>query len=461
MMTTAIKGLLGGVAAVALGAGLLMGAGAAQAETLNEALTRAYTDNPTLKAARAELRGVDEGVAQARSGWRPNVSVNGGAGLAYSDTEVGSNSSNDDYAPLSASVDVVQPLYTGGRTEAQIDAAEKNVEAQRAALAAVEQTVLRDVVAAYMNVWSAEAVLELNQNNERVLRRQLQATRDRFEVGETTRTDVSQAEARLSRAVSGRIQAEGELASARATYEQVIGVSPEGVEQSAEPGGLPGSRDETVAGALGSNPNVLAAIFLQQSAEAQVDASRSELNPEVNLVGSLSHARNQTRSNQEANDASVIAQLVIPLYQQGFVSSQVRASKQVSTQRQIEIEEARRLAKQQAIAAWESLVTRRSQVESLQAEVRASQIALEGVREENSVGARTVLDVLDAEQELLNAQVNLVTAQRDVVIAGYSALSAIGRLTAADLSLPVEIYDPAKNYDAVADKWYGTDIPQE
>ena len=190
-----------------------------------------------------------------------------------------------------------------------------------------------------------------------------------------------------------------------------------------------------------------------------MDANESELNPEVNLVGSLAHRRNQVRNDTDTSSASIIAQLVVPLYQQGFVSSRVRESKQVSNQRQIEIEEARRLAKQQAISAWEALVTRRSQVQSLQSEARASQIALDGVRQENLVGARTVLDVLDAEQELLNAQVDLVNAQRDVTIAAYAALAAIGRLTAEDLGLPVEIYDPGKNYAEVADKWYGTDIP--
>jgi TolC family type I secretion outer membrane protein len=406
-----------GVAAVALGVGLFLSSAGAMAETLDEALVMAYTDNPTLRAARAQLRGIDEGVAQARSGWRPNVEVNAGAGLQYTDSDNGNTTTSDGSVPLNASLDVVQPLYTGGRTDAQVRAAEKDVEAQRELLSAVEQSVMNDVVSSYMNVWSAEAVLALNQNNERVLRRQLEATRDRFEVGETTRTDVAQSEARLSRAVSGRIQAEGELAAARAAYEQVVGKLPEAVENAGEPGGLPSSREETVAGALGGNPNVLAAIFVQQAAEARLDVSESEFNPEVNLVGSVGHRRNQTRSSTDSSSASLIAQLVVPLYQQGFVSSRVRENKQITNQRQIEIEEARRLAKQRAISAWEALVTRRSQVQSLQSEVRANQIALDGVRQENLVGARTVLDVLDAEQELLNSQVNLVTAQRDVSIA--------------------------------------------
>ncbi|WP_455373460.1 TolC family protein [Limibacillus halophilus] len=255
-----------GVAAVALGVGLFLSSAGAMAETLDEALVMAYTDNPTLRAARAQLRGIDEGVAQARSGWRPNVEVNAGAGLQYTDSDNGNTTTSDGSVPLNASLDVVQPLYTGGRTDAQVRAAEKDVEAQRELLSAVEQSVMNDVVSSYMNVWSAEAVLALNQNNERVLRRQLEATRDRFEVGETTRTDVAQSEARLSRAVSGRIQAEGELAAARAAYEQVVGKLPEAVENAGEPGGLPSSREETVAGALGGNPNVLAAIFVQQAA---------------------------------------------------------------------------------------------------------------------------------------------------------------------------------------------------
>ena len=453
-----LKGLAVGTALCALLSGAAI---PAWADTLEEALTRTYQDNPTLRATRAELRGVDEGVAQARSGWRPSVEVNLGSGLSYRESDVSGSSTDDTLVPLNGSLDVVQPLYTGGRTENQIEAAEKDVEAQRAVLSVVEQQVLSDAVSAYMNVWSAESVVTLNQNNVRVLRRQLQATRDRFEVGETTRTDVAQAEARVSRAVSSLTQAEGELAAARATYEQVVGGPPEGVEQAPVPGDVPGSREETIQGALSGNPNIQSANFVRQAAEARLRASESEFNPEVNLVGSLSHNRNQTRNGTDTNEAALLAQLVIPLYQQGFVSSQVRQNKQITNQRRIEIEETRRLVRQQAISAWEALTTRRSQVESLVSEVRANQIALDGVRQENLVGARTVLDVLDAEQELLNAQVNLVAAQRDVVIAAYGTLSSVGRLTAADLGLPVEIYDPAANYDAVADKWYGTDIPQE
>jgi outer membrane protein len=447
-----------GVAAAVLIAAGLCGGGFARAESLNDAMSMAYTDNPTLRAARAELRGVDEGVAQAKSGWRPNVEVNGGAGVQYTDSDAPGGGFNDDTFPLDASLDVVQPLYTGGRTDAQVLAAEKDVEAQRQLLVVVEQQVMGEVVTSYMNVWSAEAVLRLTENNERVLRRQLEATRDRFQVGETTRTDVAQADARVQRAVSDRVQAEGDLAAARATYEQVVGTLPGEVENSGEPGGLPSSQDEAVEGAVGSNPNVLASIFVQQAADARVDASESEMNPEVNLVGGVGYEQDQIRSDTDQTFARLIARLVIPLYQQGFVASQVRENKQISTQRQIEIEETRRVAKQRAIAAWEALLTRRSQVQSLQSEVQASTVALEGVRQENLVGARTVLDVLDAEQELLTAQVLLVNAQRDVTIASYGLLAAVGRLTAQDLGLPVEIYDPARNYDAVADKWYGTDI---
>jgi TolC family type I secretion outer membrane protein len=447
-----------GVAKFAIAASLIIGAPGSQAASLEEVLAGTYLDNPTLRAARAQLRGVDEGVPQAKSGWRPNVSVNAGAGGRYRDSNAGALSTNDSTLPLDASLDVVQPLYTGGRTGAQVEAAKKDVEAQRATLFAVEQSVMRDAVAAYMNVWSAEAVLELNQNNVRVLRRQLQATRDRFSVGETTRTDVAQAEARLSRAISGRIEAEGQLEAARATYEQVIGAQPSGVEQTSEPSGVPASRDETVAGAIDANPNVLAAIFVQQAAESRLDASEAEFMPEIDLVGSVGYEQDQLRSNTDATEAALIARLVIPLYQQGFVSSVVRENKHITNQRSIEVEEARRLARQQAITAWEALLTRRSQVESFTSEVQAANIALNGVRQENLVGARTVLDVLDAEQELLNAQVDLVTAQRDVVIAGYAALAAVGRLTARDLGLPVEYYDPAKNYDAVSDKWYGTEV---
>ncbi len=431
---------------------------AAKAESLEQALIAAYESNPTLRAARANLRAGDEAVPQALSGWRPLVTVNANTGGQYTDSDSGSSKNSDGTLPVGASLDIVQPLYTGGRTEANVNAAESDVQAQRSSLKSTEQQVLLDAVAAYINVWRANSVLELNLNNERVLQRQLEATRDRFSVGELTRTDVAQAESRLARAVSDRIEAEGALAEAAAVYEEVIGRSPSDTVQPPLPMNLPASMQSAVDIALASNPDVVAAEFQQRAAGHRVEAAEAEFEPEVNLVGRVSHDRNRTVDDSNTTQASVLAELTVPIYQQGFVSSQVRQQKQLSNQRRIEIEQARRRAQQEAVASWEALETARAQTTSFESEVEANRIALDGVQQENLVGARTVLDVLDAEQELLTSQVNLVTAQRDLVLAAYRTIAAMGSMTAQDLALDVTLYDPQANYDAVRNRSYGTDV---
>lgn len=432
----------------------------ARAESLTEALVDTYATNPELKAARRNLGAVNEQVPQALSNWRPEVTVSGSAGRERFEQSSAFFTSTDTVTPLSGQVEVRQPLYRGGRTQADTQRAVLRVGAQRARLAASEQDVLLRAAQAYMDVWRDQAVLRLNENNVKVLRRQLEATRDRFEVGEVTRTDVAQAESRLSQAIAGRVEARGNLESSRATYKEVVGHPPGELEQPPVPGALPATREEAVALAKADNPDVIAARFLEQAARKEVRRIIGELFPEVELVGRLSRSENSTSSAASSESAEILAQVTVPLYQRGAVSSRVRAAKQTANQRRLELRTAERNATQAAVSAWEDLVAARAQIDSFQDQVRAAEIALEGVRQENLVGARTVLDVLDAEQELLDAQVSLVGAQRDVIVASYALLSAIGRLRAARLDLPVEIYDVEAAYESVRDRIWGISLPE-
>ncbi len=448
------------VVAAVLGTTGLGAAGArpAVAQTLAAALADAYGSNPTLGAARAELRAVNEGVPQALANWRPDLSVTGSAGKAYLDSETSTTSSQQNLTPLAATASVVQPLYRGGRTLAATARAEQEVQSQRATLNSVEQSVLLRAATAYMNVWRDQSVVTFNENNERVILRQLEATRDRFTVGEVTRTDVAQAETRLALAAAERIAAEGALRADQAVYEEVVGKGP-GVLPPAPPlAGLPASLEEVIRQSSARNPGILAATFAEKAARHRVREVRGELYPSLEINASLSHNEESSARNSTTRRAQVLATLTIPLYQQGAVSSRVREAKQISNQRRIEIEEARRRAGQESSSAWEGLQTARAQIRSFESGVRAAEIALEGVRQENEVGARTILDILDAEQELLDAQVNLVRSQRDEIVAGFEVLTAIGRLTARDLKLEIEVYDPQKDYEAVRNNWFGLGI---
>jgi TolC family type I secretion outer membrane protein len=440
-------------------AGAFLAALPAGAQTLEDTLATAYSSNPGLLAARAQLRSVNEGVPQALSNWRPRVTVTGSSGLQRNETKGGFSSGTQKTQPWDLRLGVTQSLYRGGRTVAGTARAEAEVAAQRAQLIATEQQVLLDAVTAYMDVWRDQSVLRLNRSNEQVLGRQLEASRDRFTVGEITRTDVAQSESRLARASAERVAAAGELTSSRAVFQQVVGIYPGILVQPPAQAGLPAGQEQVLEAALARSPNLVSARFAESAARHRVREGFGQLLPEVSLTGDISHSEESSFEDSESDQYRIIAQVTIPLYQQGLASSQVRESKQVANQRRLEIDVARRTADQTAVAAWEGLQTARAQIRSFKTEVKAAQIALEGVRQENAVGARTILDLLDAEQELLDAQVRLVRAQRDALVAGYAVFAAMGRLTAADLKLPVDSYDPVSDYEAVRDKWFGLGIP--
>lgn len=448
------KKALGSVSALVCAGFLMLPMSAAKGDSLVDAIILAYQNNPTLQAQRANVRVADEGVPQAASGWRPTVEILGDGGGITEETS-GSMSGSDTRGRYSGNLRVTQNLFSGGGTVADIRRAENSVRAERARLAVTEQDVLLSVVRAYMDVFRDAAVLRLNINNEKVLARQLEATRDRFNVGEVTRTDVSQAEARLSRATADRIQAEGDLQIGRGVFVQVVGQAPKDLTKPPTVRDLPSSRDEAIAMAQNNNPVVTAALFDERAAQENVKVVRSELLPKVDVVGEGGRSRNQSASNLTRDSASITAQLTVPLYQRGSVSSRVREAKQVVGRNRLLLSEARRQATEDGNSAWESLVTARARIRSFSAEVRANRIALEGVQQEALVGSRTVLDVLDAEQELLDAQVNLVRAERDEIVAQYELLSAIGRLTGNGLSLNTELYTPEVYYNSVRNKLWG------
>lgn len=431
----------------------------AAGQSLDESLAAAYSTNPTLRAARAQLRAVNESVPQALSNWRPTVTVAGSVGRQRTDSKTSVASSVETTTPREASAIISQPLYRGGRTIAATARAENDVLAQRATLDSVEQSVLLRAATAYMDVWRDQSVLDLNINNERVLQRQLEASQDRFEVGELTRTDVAQSRTRLAVATSDRIAAEGSLSTSRAIFQEVVGVAPTLLVAPPPVDKLPGSLDETVASAIDSNPNVLAATFAEKAAQKRVREVVGELLPTVSVDASVRRSEETSVSGSESDSARVLATVTVPLYQQGAVSSRVREAKQISSQRRLEIDEVRRRQEQEAISAWRALETARAQTRSFEAGVSSAEIALEGVRQENSVGARTVLDILDAEQELLDSKVNLVRSQRDTVVTGFQVLTAAGRLSARDRGLQVDVYDPDVDYQKVRGRWFGLDAP--
>ncbi|MCC3304971.1 TolC family outer membrane protein [Sneathiella sp. HT1-7] len=427
------------------------------AETLRDALASTYQNNPSLLAERANVRGVDENVPQALSGWRPEVYATGEVAAQHTSSNSMSSTLDKDSNPREASLIVSQPIYTGGQTVASTQSAEAGVLAARAGLLSTEQNVFQSAVEAYMNVLRDEALVELNRNNNVVLRRQLEAANDRFQVGEITRTDVAQSEARLADSISNLIQAEGNLRSTRANFERIVGRPPESLEDPLVPADFPESEEAALAIALDNHPDIQAARFFEESSRYDIRATSGQLLPSVEVNGSLTSGKDTSFSGSNGDTARVGAVLTVPLYQSGSVYSQVRQARQVNSQRMQEIEETVRFVRESVIQSWELLETSRSRIGANEEAVRANTIALEGVEQEAQVGSRTTLDVLNAEQELLQSKVDLVTARRDQYVAIYTVLSAIGKLNARDLNLDVDYYDPTTNYDRVRNKWFGTD----
>ena len=436
---------------------VVLASGTASADTLREALVSTYQANPTLTAQREALKATDAGVAIARSAGRPTVS--GTIGVTRDLTRSGRFDTGLSKGPfLVGGVDVAYPLFQGGTVRNDIKAAKTRVEAGRATLRAVEGDIFTEAVAAYMDVIRARATTELNANNVRVLETNLEATRDRFEIGDVTRTDVAQSEARLSLARSRHALAEGAQVTAEQNYRRIIGKAPDQLQPPPPLPPFPATVDEAVRIALANNPDLIAAARQAEAAGYEVNAARGTRLPTVSAVASGDYASTTSGetggADRSGTATSIGIQGRIPLYQGGLPSARVRQAQALQGQA-LEL----RVASERAVvanarSAFADYQAAMEAIQSNEVAVRANELALEGVRAENSVGTRTILDVLDAEQELLNSQVLLVTARRDHYVAGFRLLNAMGQAEADDLGLEGgPLYDPIGNYRRVAGDW--------
>jgi outer membrane protein len=431
--------------------------GGAEAETLNQAIAAAYRFNPRLDAARATQRATDEEVPRALSGYRPSIS--GEATTGYQNTNtVPSVGSNGATAPRGYSVGLVQPLFRGFRTVNAVSGAEATVRAGRETLRIAEQSVLLEAITAFGDVVRDQAIVRLRENNVTVLTRDLKATQDRFNVGEVTRTDVAQAQARRAAAVSALDLAKANLQTSRATYERVIGHPPSNLVEPGASRQVPRTLGEASEIAARESPSVVAALYREQAARFAVETIRGELLPSAQLEASYGKNFDPSRAIEEVEQTTVTGRLTVPFYTGGEVQARVRQAKHTHVQRLQEIEQARTEQQAQVVTAWSSLVAAKAQVESDQASVDANRIALAGVREEERVGQRTLLDVLNAEQELLNSEVNLATDRRNVLVASYTVLNTIGRLNAQELAVTNHVYDMEEHYHEVRRKWFDISI---
>lgn len=448
--------LMGGVAAVSL-TGLTVSP--ARAETIWQSLALAYTNNPSLNAARAAMRSTDEGVPQALSGWRPTVSAAASLSRSWSDSATGNLSNVQNNASISLSIS--QTVFAGFRTVNSVRQAEALVRAQRESLIATEQDTLLSAATAYVSVIQDTALVSLQRSDLAFLQEQVRAARDRFDVGEGTRTDVSQAEARAAEAQASLNSAMANLNSSRAVYRQVIGI--EAKNLSADAGinrFVPKSLDAALQSSETNQPLIKQAQHQVDAAIFNVKAIEGQLLPTVSVSGSVSRSLDtETFFADNQDSASVSGSVSIPIYQAGSVSSSVRQAKESLGQTRLQLDVTRDQIRANVISAWGNYQAAEASIVAARAAVEAQQLALEGVIEEQRVGQRTTLDVLDAQRELVTQQSNLVTAQSNRIISGYQLVSSVGNLSASRLGLRVQIYDPTQHYKAVRGKWFGLRTP--
>jgi len=442
----------------------LAGPTPALADTIEAALVRAYQNNPQLNAQRAQVRSTDENVPQALSGYRPKVNLSLSTGYQYQDIQQTQKGlpihSDPPLQPNAASLTINQTLYNGNQTANRTRAAESQVSGSREALRVLEQTVLLQAATTYMDYLRDSATLEVQRSNVRVLEQTLKQTRDRFNVGEVTRTDVAQSEAQLAAGKTQALTAESNLTTTRANFRRIIGNEPANLA----PGSpvdrfLPGTIASAVNLGLVENPNVTAAMFGIDVNYLQVKINEGALLPTVTVQAGITQSYQQTLTVFRTTTGSAIATASVPIFQGGAEYALIRQSKENLAQQRLNLETTRDQTRANIVQAWGQLEAGKAQVQSAQAQVTASEIALNGVREEAKAGQRTTLDVLNAQQALVNARVALVTAQHDRVVASYSVLNAVGRLAPQVLGLSTTVYDPSVHYHQVRDSWAGVRIP--
>lgn len=439
-------------------------AGVVQAETLQGALAKAYRSNPTLTGARAGLRATDETVPIQKASGRPALSATG----TYTESILKPTISfTSPQRTVDTNAQLTVPIYSGGSVRNGIKAAKTRVAAGQADLRGTEASVFSQVVAAYLDVIRNSAVVALNQANVKALEVNLEATSDRFEVGDVTRTDVAQSESRLALARSDLQNADSNLISARENYIALVGDAPDNLEPPPPLPGLPASADSAVQVALKDNPDILATKKLREAQEYDVRSAKGTVLPTVtaftqagytNYLDTLNSA-SSANGSQINKQAAAGVQLNIPFYQGGRPAAQVRRSQALESQameKEIEVERSVIAQTRSAYASWQASL---ESIQSNQKAVDAAALSLEGVRAENTVGSRTIIDILNAEQESVNAKVQLVTARRNAYVAGFTLLAAMGHAEAGNLNLDAgALYDPMVNYDRVKGKWFDWDF---
>src|SRR5215472_7312868 len=445
---------------------------AASADTLEWALVQAYQNNPSLNAQRAALRAVDENVPQALSGYRPKVSVTAAGGYNYFSqlnktvnqqvfpNSVIYSSIGESLPTRQFGANATQTLFNGFQTANRTRQAESQVAGGRETLRVTEQQVLLDAATAYMNLLRDQAILDLNRRNVEVLTEQLKQTRDRFNVGEVTRTDVAQADSRLAAGRSQLLQAQSNYITSQANYRRVIGVDPGRLNPATSVDRLsPATLPRAITQGETQSPSVLAAMYGVDVAELAVKISEAALYPNLGLTAAYTQNYQTIPQELRTTNVSILGQLTVPLYQGGAEYSAIRQNKETLGQQRLNVDVNRDQARATVVQSWGQLDAAKAQIEATTAQVNASEIALNGVREEARVGQRTTLDVLNAQQELVNARVALVTAQHDRVVSSYTLLAAVGRLSMQRLGLNVMVYDPQVHYQQVRDAWIGVRTP--
>lgn len=429
----------------------------ASAETLREALISAYDKNPTLTAARENQKAVDEGVPIAKAQGRPSAS----ASATYTETFPRSDPAFNEFSAdrlLSIGPTVSVPIYTGGGVKNAVRAAENRVDAGVASLRGTESAIFSAVVASYMDVIRDESIVDLNRANVGVLQVNLEATKDRFEIGDLTRTDVAQSEARLAIATSSLETARANLIRSKEVYIQLVGNAPGELEAPPPLPNLPAAPDDAVDVAIASNPDLAAAKESREAAYFDRQSANSSRLPTVSVVGGPSYTQNfgtigPTFSNDNLG-GQIGVRATIPLYQGGAPSARIRQSQaRLGQAQELEVAAEREVIAQTR-ASYASWKAAQEVITSSERAVSANELSLEGVRAENSVGNRTILDILNAEQELLSSRVQLVAARRNAYVAGFTLLASMGKAEARDLGLDGgPLYDPSANYDAVKGEW--------
>ncbi len=435
----------------------------ANADTLKTALAKAYDYNPVLKSARARAQAVDENVAVAKSGYRPVLSIDGG----YTDSKIYTNASQPvvDGYNRSLTATVSQSVFSGFKTINSVSSAKSYRKASMAELMSTEQNVLLEAAVAYLDVLRDEAIVKLQKNNEKLLKKELDETRERFNVGEVTTTDVSQAEASYASAQSQRISAEGNLEASKAVYEQVIGEAPKNIVDPKEIEKMfPTSLESALEYAKQHSYNLEAAKYNLKAKKYDVRVNKGELLPSVDAYASAGRIKSQNwmEYKNPTNDAVELGvKFSMPIYNAGASRARIRQSKYYQRQAREELLNVQDALHADITSFWEYLSANKAKIKSVKAQIKAYQVALNGVREEEALGNRTVLDVLNQYQYLLNSEVEEVTTRHDYYVSGLNLLMAMGRLTAKDWNLNVDLYDANAEYEETAGKWLSTSINED